>query len=255
MVTKTDQEKRFLDLATQAISLVNRGKRTDDEIDWMNNRLQEFKARHISIRDSFLCFGPDDWTRCYGIRVVNPPDFPWSEDVLNSPCPFHKGKTILETHVAFLGIEKLNGEPLSILKFHQLHPATGQPRFYFADNPWYAKEAFATQPLSFRWHLLLREVVPNSGSKTFEDQQRRLPAEYEVPTAVAEVSKNILVFRKSGIYSNSNRYARCQDKTAAGYRVYVGYFDSYGLYVGSSWGDYRSDLIGVGAARKLPLDF
>ena len=204
-------------------------------------------------------FGIEDWTSLYGakfsqkqLRQVT--QFPWGEDVLNSPCPFTKGKTIRETHVAFLGIEKLNGEALSILKFHQLHPATGQPRFYFANNPWYASETFAAQPLSFRWHLLLREIVPNSESKTFEDQQKMLPAEYEVPTAVAETAKNILVFRKSGVYSNSNRYARCQEKTSAGDRVSVGGFGWYGLNVGGYWVDDRHGHIGVGAARKLPLN-
>jgi len=204
-------------------------------------------------------FGIEDWVSFYGARLSQKAlrqvaQFPWGEDVLNSPCPFHKGKTIRETHVAFLGIEELNGEPLNTLKFRKLHPATGQPRFYFADNPWYAKEDFASQPLSFRWHLMLREIVPNSESKTYEDQQKMLPAEYEVPTAVAETAKNILVFRKSGVYSNSKRYARCQEKTSAGRRVHVGSFGSVGLGVHRYWEGYRAGDIGVGAARKLPLN-
>jgi Zn finger protein HypA/HybF involved in hydrogenase expression len=48
MVTKTDQEKRFFDLTAQSIELVNQGKRSLVEIEWLNQRLQQFKERTFS---------------------------------------------------------------------------------------------------------------------------------------------------------------------------------------------------------------
>ena len=45
MVTKTDQEKRFLDLTAQAILAVNQGKLSQTDIVWYNTQLQKLKER------------------------------------------------------------------------------------------------------------------------------------------------------------------------------------------------------------------
>jgi hypothetical protein len=50
-----------------------------------------------------------------------------------------------------------------------------------------------------------------------------------------------------------NWFSRTCSVDSNGYRVYVGYFDSGGLYVGSSWDGYRYSSIGVASARKLNL--
>lgn len=54
MATNTDQEKRFFDLTAQAIALVNQGKRTPQEVVWLNDQLQQFKQRSILLVDEEL---------------------------------------------------------------------------------------------------------------------------------------------------------------------------------------------------------
>lgn len=81
-------------------------------------------------------FGIEEWSTFHGMiftkkQLREVTEFPWGEDVLNSPCPWNSGKLVHETHMAFLGLEKFKGEPLTILKWHDIYPATRQPKFFF----------------------------------------------------------------------------------------------------------------------------
>lgn len=203
-------------------------------------------------------FGIEDWSALYGVNFTAKQlravaEFPWGEDILNAPCPFNKGKTIRETHVAFLGLDRFMGKSLTIMKWQETHPTTGQPKFYFyPPDCWYKDEKFANQPTcAFRWYLMPLQIVPDSESKTYQDQMAMLPAEYEVPYAIEEVTKDLLYHRKNGTFLNPLRYGRCQDVSSSGRRVYVGGFDSHGLYV-DYWTDARYDRVGMAASRKLP---
>jgi len=205
-------------------------------------------------------FGIEEWATLYGVNFTNKQlrevaNFPWNEDVLNTPCPFHKGKSIKETHFAFLGLDGFKGKPLTIIKWQELHSKSGQPRFYsYAQDCWYAKEKFAINPTCrFRWYLMPLEIIPDSTEKTYQEQVAMLPAEYEVPLAIEEVTKLILYYRKNGIYLNQTNYGRCQDVTSDGSRVYVGRFDSYGLDVSYCWDDNRNYNIGLAASRNFFL--
>lgn len=200
-------------------------------------------------------FGIEEWSALYGANFTKKQlreiaEFPWGEDILNSSCPFVKGKKIKDTHFAFLGLDKINGKPLTIMKLRELHPQSGQPRFYYKD-PWYKNQEFATQiTADMRWYLLHKEIIPGSTRKMFAKQAAVLPESYEIPLAVVEVAKDILFFKKNGIYLNSHRYARCQDLDSDGRHVGVGAFDRVGLDVDGWWGDGRVDYIGLAASRK-----
>lgn len=203
-------------------------------------------------------FGVEEWSTLYGVNFTKKQlravaEFPWSEDILNSPCPFVKGKSIRETHFAFLGLNNIKGKPLPILKWQELHPASGQPRFYsYAPNAWYSEQKFAKEvTCGFRWYLMPLEIIPNSTDKTYQEQVVMLPADYEVPLAIEEVTKDLLYYRKNGIYLNPQRYGRCQDVPSGGYRVVVGNFVSKGLVVDNYWVGYRLCYIGVAASRKF----
>jgi hypothetical protein len=142
---------------------------------------------------------------------------------------------------------------LTVLKWQELHPDSGQPKFYsYAPDNWYAKEKFGNEPTcGFRWYLMPLEIVPESENKTYQKQVAMLPADdYEMPLAIEEVTKDILYYRKNGIYLNPTKWGRCQDVSSGGIRVYVGDFGSGGLYVGYYWGDYCCDCIGVAASRN-----
>ncbi len=208
-------------------------------------------------------FGVEEWATLYGASFTKKQlreiaEFPWGEDILSSPCPFVKDKLVKDTHFAFLGISGLNGSPLTVAKWLELHPATGQPKFYFNQNPWHKGQPHTdVATMELRWYLMLKEIVPDSTSKTPEDQVKMLPAEYEVPATIAEVSKDLLAFRKTGERPNYSRWAACKERTVktdtanAGLVSCVGYFVEDGLRVGS-WHGSRSDSVGFGASRKLP---
>jgi hypothetical protein len=203
-------------------------------------------------------FGVGEWSALYGVnfskkQLREVAEFPWGEDILNAPCPFVKGKSIRETHFAFLGLDAVGGKSLTIIKWQELHPASGQPRFYsYAPDNWYANEKFGNTPTcGFRWYLMPLEIVPNSTDKTYQGQVSMLSAEYEVPFAVEEVSKDLLYHRKNGVYLNPQRYGRCQDVTSVGRRVYVGYSGTGGLGV-DRWSDGGCYYdIGLAASRKF----
>ena len=205
-------------------------------------------------------FGVEEYVTLYGVnfskkQLREVSKFPWSEDVLNGPCLFNKGKLVKDTHFAFLGVDKLNGSPLTIMKFQELHPASGQPKFYsYAPSSWYHQQAFATdKTMKLQWYLLLKNIVPNSTSTSWNDQKAMLPAEYEIPTAVEETAKDLSAQRKTGLYPNLKVYARVDDTSSDGSRVGVGYCCCGSVGVGSWYvnGDYY--YVGLGASRKLPV--
>jgi hypothetical protein len=207
-------------------------------------------------------FDDADWMSYYDAKFTKKQlrdagKFPWGEDVLNGPCPFNKGKLVKDTHFAFLGLSAINGSPLTVAKWLELHPATGQPKFYFDTDPWHAGQPHTdVVTMQLRWYLMLKDIVPDSTSKTPEEQVAMLPPAYEVPSTIAEVTKDILVFRKTGVHPNPSRWAACTertvktDKVSAGYVLCVGCFDGYGLLV-YYWLGYRSDRVGLGASRKF----
>jgi hypothetical protein len=221
------------------------------------NELMDFvidKLRELSLELPNLdCFAVADWNANYRIALTSEQiaavgNFPWSDATLNSPCPFNPGKMIRETHFAFVGVDSI-----TMMELQRLNPQATEPRFYsYAPDAWYAKQNFATKTkLGLRWYLLLKDIVPGSENKTFEEQQVMLPKEYEVPSAVAETAKDLLIYKKTGKYVNPQRYARTSDLDSDGSRVSVGGCDAGGVYVGNYWGDYRYDRVGVGACRKF----
>ncbi len=225
--------------------------------------LRQLSAHHQWVQQAMgqRFFGIEDWVKLYGISLsakqLEPvAQFPWSEEVLNGPCQFHSDKVVAQTHVAFLGLDRIGAEALTTMHLHKLNPPTGQPRLYF-DTPrecWYREEEFATQvACSLRWYLLLAEVVPGSNNKWFADQETMLPAEYEIPLAVEETAKDLLYIRKSGQYLNSSVWARCRDTSSGGGRVDVGDGGPRGFGV-DYWDDRPDPLIGIAASRKLPTE-
>ncbi len=207
-------------------------------------------------------FNVEDWNKFYGVRpsesqLAEIPKFPWSLDLLNSPCPFNFGKRIKDTHFAFLGLPDINGVPLTVAQWIKLHPQTGQLKFYHHTNPWHQGQLYTDKiTLQLRWYLLLKEIILNSTNKTPEEQLVLLPPEYEIPTTIAEVSKNLFVFKKTGIRSNGSVYAACAERTiqtsssSASNVSCVGDFERSGLCV-YDWHGRRLSNVGLGASRKL----
>ncbi|PIW95855.1 hypothetical protein COZ84_01210 [Candidatus Kuenenbacteria bacterium CG_4_8_14_3_um_filter_39_15] len=207
-------------------------------------------------------FDDADWMSYYDAKFTKKQfreagRFPWGEDILNSSCPFNSDKLVKDTHFAFLGLTAINGSPLTVAKWLELHPATGQPKFYFNNDPWHVGQPHTdVATMQLRWYLMLKNIIPNSTSKTPEEQVAMLPPEYEVPSTIAEVTKDILVFRKTDVRPNPSHWAACTertvktDKVSAGRVSCVGGFDGDGLYVDVWCGD-RVGSVGLGASRKF----
>lgn len=207
-------------------------------------------------------FTDADWMTYYNVKFTktylrDAGKFPWGEDVLNGPCPFNKDKLVKDTHFAFFGLWAINGQPLTVAKWLQLHPATDQPKFYFNSDPWHEGQPHTDiATMEARWYLMLKDIVPGSTDQTPEKQAAMLPPEYEVPTTIAETTKNILVYRKTSQRPNGSRWAACTERTVktnkalAGFVSCVGCFDGDGLHV-HGWNGIRVYHIGVGASRKF----
>ena len=198
-------------------------------------------------------FSQADWASYYGSTEKLDPQV---EEILMSACPFNKGKLVKDTHFAFMGMPEINGEPLTVAKWLKLHPADGQPKFYFNDNPWHVGQPHTdVATLESRLYIVLREIVPGSTRKTPEDQVAMLPEGYEVPSTIVEVTKDILVFRKTGKRCNGSVWAACKertvktDKASAGSVSCVGSFYEDGLRV-YRWHGNQNAGVGVGASRK-----
>jgi hypothetical protein len=153
-------------------------------------------------------FGTQGWNTVFGEQFPEGPSipsehvaegiiksFPWNDEVLNSPCPFFNGQRIRDTHFAFLGLSQLHGKPLTILHWHEI--TNGNPLVTFMAEDLKLKESHfvRAQTCDLRWYLSLREPVPFSGGKTWEGQEALLPPEYEVPSAVCEITKIVLYYR------------------------------------------------------------
>jgi len=207
-------------------------------------------------------FTDADWMSYYDAKFTKKQiheagKFPWGEDVLNGPCPFNSGKLVKDTFFAFLGISGINGQPLTVAKWLELHLASDQPKFYFNNDPWHVGQPHTdVATMQLRWYLMLKEIIPDSTNKTPEEQVAMLPEGYEVPTTIMEVTKDILVFRKTGERPNGSRWATCTertiktDKVSAGDVSCVGRFDEDGLDV-CYWDGRRRDDVGLGASRKF----
>lgn len=217
--------------------------------------INERFARYI-MGDNF--FGREEWSdpSTYGVSFTSKQSriadkFPWSEALLGSECPFNPGKAISETHFAFLGMDKLGGQPLTIMGWQQVHPAGEKPRLYsYGSDCWYLNEEFATEPTcEFRWYLALKEVVPGSPKTSWDDMQGMIPCEYYVPSPVVELTKDFLYYQKSKVYPNIGHFAATDSLGSYGRRVVVGSCNDEAVHV-PYWGGDAYAYVGLGLFRK-----
>lgn len=209
-------------------------------------------------------FGVEEWMILYGVNFTNKQlreiaDFPWGEDVLNAQCPFVEGKMIKDTHFAFLGLESIKGQPLTIKRFHDLHPSTGQIRFSGRGGLNFKNRGFFTKrTCRFRWYLMPLEIIINNDDTFLHSDQLfdTLPSEYENAFAVEEVTKHILYCRKNDIRLNPDRYGLCKDEISSQptRTIYIGLFDQDGVHISEGvWKEVDHPYkTGLAISRRLP---
>lgn len=201
---------------------IGRAFTTDDEV--LQSKIsiagmRRMEAAKRILGDSFIDL--DTWYATLGVRPTNEEleimaDFPWSEDEFNQPCPYNAGKFVKDTHVVFFGISQhLAGKPLTLWAIDGIRRPNDNLKYLGHPNesvPWFGGNDFAKTTLRSRWHLMLADAVPGSVSKTPAEQDVMMAARYEVPTAITEAIKNILVYAKSSRRPNSGGISvRCRD--------------------------------------------
>lgn len=197
-------------------------------------------------------FGVEEWLSWYPDCLAENqscclPEFPWTENILNSPCPFSPDKAVRETHFAFLGLPRIHDIPLTIVQWEKLLQTTGQ--LIFGSRPYGMEPDVTEATCEFRWYLmpLTGIAIPNNRVDRYvylEDDV--LPREYELASAVEEVTKRILYFRRNGLYTDKVIASACRDWVYLGLRKYD---PLYRLSVRN----LRDDLIFVNYASILRL--
>ncbi len=226
----------------------------------------EIKYRNAKVLLGNNFFGPEEWLAEYGFNLsqeqfdrIN--KFPWSEDVLNSPCFLVKGKTIKETHFAFLGMENANGKPLTILRWKGIYSPPHWPRFYSTDlGPEGKEESFAKkETCHLRWYLMPLMFLQNSVGKSYEALPEIIPPNYEMATAVEEVTKLLLYHRKTGLFltpeGELTYYNRCRSASERkkGAHAMVGWFKTIEkplLEVSRCWDSSTTSTYGIALSMK-----
>lgn len=130
----------------------------------------------------------------------------------------------------------------------------------FYDQDWYDNETFATQETpSLGWGLVMKEVLQESRSKNWDQQEEVLKAWAKDnnidPTKVrrrkpVEIIYDTLLYygtNKESLLENSYDWTEVQ--SSDGYFVFVGFFDSGGLSVGGGARDDTYSYLGVCPSR------
>ncbi len=196
-------------------------------------------------------FGVEEWKKFYGVSFTAKQlqvilNVPWSKKLLAGSCPFIQGKLLSETHILFLGIERLEGKPLVIRRWYEIkfpeYLGSGfqqrglSPKFLRESWP-----AITENTCKFGWYLMPIVSVPRTEDRGFEEQVHHQWNDlYRVAFSIEEFTKRILIHHLSGTYGVHNIWSRCQENCVGvkPERFEVGYFDGgdkagvmYGLYV------------------------
>ncbi len=122
----------------------------------------------------------------------------------------------------------------------------------FYGQDWYDKNDVGNGVSALEWHLVRKTSVPDSKSKTWQDQKSLVDSTKidEVPEANVMVYAIIGHFLSTGERLFEKEYVRTSTLDSDGRHVVVGSFDSVGLLVNGWDDDRRSDDIGVASSRK-----
>ena len=136
--------------------------------------------------------------------------------------------------------------PLSLLDIRGA--CKDQGLFYNQD--WYNKQAFAKEKGEVGWQLIRKTPVSDSMSKTWDEQNKLLGKDEEVPSVRAVVYATVGHYKAQNERLFEKVWVRCSDLDSDGYRVSVGDFDAEGLHVDDYWDGYRDGNLGLASARK-----
>jgi len=212
----------------------------ESEINWMMNG---------------NCFLPRDWQNYYNIELKDIVELPVSieklREILESQCPFVEGRQVKDTHYLMYLPKEFNGEPLTVMKWKQIHPpGEKQPCFYEQD--WYQEYDWAKKAVAEKgWYLAFIGLLPKLFCKSWSEQLALLPENYYVPKIIEALSLHFLAFRKNAIRINENAWGRTADLDSDGGRVVLGDLEANSLVL---YDHLSHSFVGLFAFRKLDFE-
>ena len=214
--------------------------------------------------------GPEAYKKVFGVTDLGEiPPIPAhiTKELLREECELTKDgrtkniSTIAETHRLVFIPSTIDGDPFTIMKLAGLAEsagaALGRPKMFYYTSE-YKPQPFAhISKEKGEWVLVPMTDLPNSRSKTYDEQNAELKKypDYRGASALELVTTLImndfvLQPRRENIGAYYRNVGRCTDAWAFGERVDAGGFDAYGLCVDCNADDYRGDDLGRAVVRK-----
>jgi len=217
--------------------------KVNDNGEVVTNQLPEgHELAHLILGDDYIT--PEEVATAYGVS--------YSDEQLE-----HFADTLPDTQTILWlrtnGYMLIAGPPPTELNLLQVRELENK-LFYSKTEGWYAEEdqkfAQDDKVKAGEWLVIRKEAVPNSFSKTWNEQRGLITEVEHVPNA-PEVSYAVTAyFKVRGIYLLRGKYVRTSSVSAGGGRVSVGHFDEGGLVVYGYYDDNRDGDVGVASARK-----
>lgn len=173
---------------------------------------------------------------------------------------------MLVLRVPRIGKEK-TAKPFSINTVRQAFKAgdkLGDPKKkksrVFYDQDWYDKESFATQLTpSLGWGLVMKEVLQESRSKNWDEQEevlKKWAKDNKIDASKVRRRTPVEIVYDTLLYYGTNKESLLETswdwsgvQSSVGYFVHVGSFDSDGLRVGYGARGYSDSFLGVCPSR------
>ena len=121
--------------------------------------------------------------------------------------------------------------------------------FYYKKSDYGQQKYAIEERVACRWYLIRKSILPDSISKSFDQQLTLLSVKEEVPRSCEMAYALVIYHLVRGQKLFSDKYARCSDLSSSGDRVGVDFCDGW-LYIGL-WRDGAGDDIGLASSRKF----
>lgn len=189
-----------------------------------------------------IAFGKEKWARYFGDVGIEPPLPADIDKILNSECPFWKGKRIEETHLLVLIPATIDGKPFCLDLLSELiqEPKTGHATKY----NFYLGKAKAEHgqkaPSKSYWALMTGDVLEGTRQKSYQDQcavlnKQRKERPYEPPGLLEAATAILMEHVKTGqrLFTREPlTYTRCREQVEGWQTAVVGGFGASGLDIG-----------------------
>lgn len=177
-----------------------------------------------------MAFGKNKWGKYFGDVGIEPPLPPNISEILQSPCPFWRGKKVEETHMLVLIPKSVNGAAFTIGSLGKMieNPSIwGHKAKYYYE---YGKLSERKDPRDCKtveelkdkehahsyWALITKHPIPAGDHKTYAEQQGLIKSPYSTPKAL-ELATAVLMHHVQTGQQLFLGYGWCQETIFFGY--------------------------------------